>query len=190
MRRGFKAHAEREALRQRRLLSLTSGAALLARTLTRFYSVLVITPSRVPGLSEEHLQQLLEVDSSGWSAVTITVHGKPAIIHNPTHSSARQESNLVHEMAHLLCKHEPTQLTPLAGTSFVLRGYDADQEAEADCLAGCLKLPREGLVWAARQGMDNEAIAAHFHASVDLVRYRRNITAVDRQLTRARRSFS
>lgn len=186
MKRGFKAHAERVALEQRRLLLLNEREPLFARALTKRHKVRVLTPDEIPHISLEDLRQLLEIDDSGWSGVTLYARGKPWIIHNTSHSPARQESDLTHEVAHIVCKHQPDRLIAIEGTSFVLRTYNDEQEQEANWLAGCLKLPRTALLWAVKRGMDNELIAQYFHASLQLVQYRRNVTGIDSQLRRAR----
>lgn len=178
MRRGFKAEAEREASYQRQLLNLRAHEPLLARKLTKHHQVLVTTPELIPDMTVAHICQLLEVDESGWSAVTVHGKGQRVIIHNPTHSAGRQESNLVHEMSHLIRDHQPTKLITIPGSPFVLRTYDHEQEQEADWLAGCLKLPREALLWAVRRGMGDASIADHFRASFRLVQYRRHIRAL------------
>lgn len=66
----------------------------------------------------------------------------------------------------------------------LLSRFDAAQEAEAAYLGGCLQIPREGLLWALRRHMSTAEIARHFGASELMVRYRRNVTGVDRQVAR------
>ena len=186
MERGFKAKAEREAARQRQLLGLRITDPLLARKLIRHHEILLLTPQRIPGMSIEHLCQLLETDISGWSAVTLTIGTQVAIIYNSSHSPGRQETDLTHEVSHILCRHEPMLLMPYPGLPLALRTYNADQEKEADWLAGCLKLPREALLWAVRSDMDNDSITSHFHTNLQLVKYRRDKTGINRQLMYAR----
>lgn len=186
MRRGFKTEAEREAAQQRQFLGLSINEPLLARRLINYHGLLLLTPQSIPGMKTEHLFQLLEADESAWSAVSILVGTQIAIIYNTSHSAGRQESDLTHEVAHLLCKHEPMYLVPLPGLPLVLRTYNVEQEDEANWLTGCLKLPREALLWAVRNGMDNTEIATYFQASLQLVEYRRRITGIDKQLGYAR----
>ena len=94
----------------------------------------------------------------------------------------------MHETAHILCAHPPAKIARIGGCSF--RTYDPTHEGEAEWLGGCLQITREGLLWAIYQGMNNEDIAAHFGASLDMVRFRRNTTGVDAQIVRARALWS
>jgi hypothetical protein len=188
VRRGFKSEAEKIAVQQRQLLGLHNLAPLVARKLTHHHGIIVVAPARIPSMTPVILSQLLAVDSTSWSGVTIETNGQVAIIYNSDHSAARQESDIMHEVSHILCKHKPTRLITLDNLPIVLRSFDKTQEDEAAWLSGCLKLPRLALLWALRGGMDDSAIAAYFGTSVDLATYRRNITGVGRQLTWTRRS--
>ena len=88
----------------------------------------------------------------------------------------------MHEIAHIICEH-PTANSGINGS---LRSYDEEQEEEARYMGGCLQITRAGLLWALRRRMTKEQIAKHFLASVDLVRYRQNVTGADKQIARER----
>lgn len=128
------------------------------------------------------LRQLLRIDANSWSGVTLLISDQAFIIHNPQHSVRRQESDLMHELAHLRCGHQPVAITSIPGLPFLLREFDAEQEDEATWLGGCLQLPRPALLWAIRRGMDTEQISQYYTASTSLVRFRRGKTGVDRQI--------
>jgi Zn-dependent peptidase ImmA (M78 family) len=183
MRRGFKTWAERTAVERRSLLQLRSHLPLPSRTLGNHLGVAIITPVEIVGIPEHVVAQLLKTDPSSWSAVTISKFDRSTIIHNTTHSPRRQESDLMHELAHILCEHKPAQLIQIPNASFALRSYDREQEDEASWLGSCLQIPRVALLWAVRQGMDNYQMADHFNASLDLVKYRRDMTGVNRQIS-------
>ena len=123
--------------------------------------------------------QTLKGDS-GWSAVTVMSFSSPTIIYNPVHSAARQQSNFMHEMAHLIEEHEPSGFDWSKGLP--CRSYDRAQEDEAAWLGGCLQIPRKAMLRAVSRGMDNETIARHYTASTQMVQFRRNVTGVDQQL--------
>lgn len=182
MRRGFKAWAEREAATQRVALRLSREDPLPARQLAAHLQVVVIGPEQVPGVTPRLLSQLLRIDPSSWSAFTLVSTKCSLIVHNTSSSPARQESDLMHEMAHLLCKHKPVEVVGIDGLPFALRGYDAEHEEEARWLGACLQLPREALSWALRNGWCNADIATYYGASLDQVQYRRNMTGIDRQI--------
>lgn len=186
MRRGFKTWAEKLALEQRNKLNLGDVSPLPARLLADHLGVFIVSPKDLPGLSPKILNQVLGVDPKSWSAITFERDGCTIIIHNTTHSPRRQESNLMHEIAHILLEHQPSQIIKDDYINIPLRTYNSKQEEEAVWLGGCLQLPRKALLWSIRRGMNNSMIVAHFGASLDLVRYRRQVTGVDRQIGRWR----
>ncbi|MHB8636741.1 MAG: ImmA/IrrE family metallo-endopeptidase [Fimbriimonadaceae bacterium] len=146
--------------------------------------VRVLTPAGFPELDPNVTHQLLFVDPGSWSAFTISWAGNSLIVHNPTHSEGRQESNIFHELAHLLCDHRGCQLEVVNGIP--MRTYDASEEEEAGWLGGALHLPRIALIRCIADGVDDDEIAARFVASDELVAFRRRMTGVDSQLRRRR----
>ncbi|MCC6192455.1 MAG: ImmA/IrrE family metallo-endopeptidase [Anaerolineales bacterium] len=158
-----------------------------ARVLAEHLEVVVVGLNGVPGISSDIKHQLLVIDPDSWSATTIVHNGCIVVIHNTAHSPRRQESNLMHELAHVLCKHHPSHMIQSGALPFALRTYDKEQEEEAGWLGGCLQLPRPALLWAIERGMTERAILDHFGTSQDLFRYRRRLTGVDVQLKRRTR---
>lgn len=64
--------------------------------------------------------------------------------------------------------------------------YNDVHEEEANCLAGTLLLPREALLQAIRRGMTDGAMTKHFGVSPQLLKMRRGVIGVDRQLSYSR----
>jgi hypothetical protein len=184
MQRGFKTWAEHEAIEQRRHLGLDANMPLPALQLAAYLGITIVSPEHIPEMSQEHLECLLQRDLSSWSAITVNTNTVTAIIHNTGHAQNRQESNLMHEMAHIICKHAPSVLTSVGGLPFLLREYNADQEEEASWLGACLQLPRPALWWAVKRRMTVAEMAQYFQASEELIRFRRQVTGVDRQFSR------
>ena len=184
MRHGFKTWAENQAKEQRQNLGLRAEAPLPARRLAVRMEIPILDPEQLPGMSPEHLDCLLRRDPWSWSAVTVPSDTGVFIIHNTEHAKTRQESNLMHEMAHLLCKHEPIGLKHVGGLPFLIREYDSEQEEEAAWLGGCLQLPRPALLWAIKRRMTLDEMVQYFGASSDLIKYRRGMTGADLQLAR------
>jgi hypothetical protein len=178
LRRGFKAEAERLAASKRADLGIKPFERLPARDLLAHLGAKVIDPSAVPGLDEGDLNQLLSVDVTAWSALTLTSN-PVVVIFNSSHSRERQESNLHHEAAHILCGHAPDLITSIAELS--LRTFESDCEEEASWLAGCLHLPRVAIETCIRSGMGSAEIGEAYVASQQLLRYRRSGTGIDRQ---------
>jgi Zn-dependent peptidase ImmA (M78 family) len=102
------------------------------------------------------------------------------IIHNPTHSPARQQSDLMHEITHEICGHELKELqTVLQGCVIPLRNYDQKQELEAECLGACLQLPKEAIFhYFCIKKNTPEQISRIFTASKQMVDYRLRISGV------------
>lgn len=181
MRHGFKSHAERLSCEIRSTLSLRPFSPLPGKQLVAHLKVSLLQPADIPGIPADMLHRVLNGSSELWSAITFyDSASRPYIIHNPNHPPARQESNLMHESAHILCKHPPAAIVPFGG--FALREYNSAHEEEAAWLGGCLQIPREGLLWAIKRRMTDEAVALHFGSSIEMARYRRNVTGVENQL--------
>jgi hypothetical protein len=186
LRHGFKAEADRTAVRLRRAVGLRDRDPLPARVLASHVGVPLLPMQRVPGLPESVGESL---DDSGCHGLTLydPDDGTPLhILYNAANSPERQEADITHELAHVLLKHAPNEVVRLAGVD-LFRDFNAEQEEEAKWLGGCLQITREGLLWAVGRGMTTEEIAAHFTASVQMARFRRNMSGVDRQIARGRR---
>lgn len=180
--RGFKTWSDKKAVEYRTLLGLKDISPLCAFELCKHLQIPVYEPSQINGLTAEHQNELLGPNNSHWSAASIPVgENKYIIIHNPMHTEARQQSNLMHELAHIICEHKVAIDKYNLGLSGFLRNHNPEQENEAEWLGSCLQLPRPALVWALRRKMNEQEIANHFNASNEMVRYRINITGVKNQ---------
>ena len=126
-----------------------------------------------------------------WSALTMKTRlGNKIIIHNPYHSSGRQQSNIMHELAHIICEHTLPTYDYGFKIPMGMRHYNELQEEEARCLGETIQLPRKALEWATKANMSVPAIANHFLASEEMVSYRLNISGVTRQNHFYKRRFS
>jgi Zn-dependent peptidase ImmA (M78 family) len=186
--RGFKTWTERVALSLRRDLGLSPSDALDPRRLAEYLDARLATPYEIGGLSKTDLKQLLEIDPWGWSAVSILQDNSPLIIYNPRHSKARQASDTMHELAHLILDHKPATLIPSPDGRFVMRSYNETQENEANWLAWALLLPRDALMTCKRRGLSPEQIAQSYRVSEKLVNFRLQITGVGAHLNAAARN--
>jgi Zn-dependent peptidase ImmA (M78 family) len=183
--RGFKSWAEKFADGLRRELGVEIDEPLCLERLASFFGAKLLTPQEIPGMTEFHLGQLLNVDPSGWSAVTVCIGQRSVIIHNPTHSKGRQASNIAHEIAHLILEHEPTRLVMSPDGALVMRSFDEKQEEEANWLAWCLLLPRAAIIVALKKRATVEQIAAQFGVSETLVKFRVQKTGARVQIKRS-----
>lgn len=153
-------------------------------SLAKYLGVRLISPTDIPGMSPKALNTLLEGDSDNWSAVTVSLGTTDLIIFNPRHSRRRRSNDLMHEMAHLLLSHEPSQMFFGAGTAVALRSFNDRQEQEAVWFAGALLLPREVLLAIASDGIDHASACDQFGVSRELLTYRLNVSGVNTQMRR------
>ena len=184
MERGFKSRCEEISRGLRLELGLMPENPLKVENLAMHLGILVWSVSEI-GLDEDALRQLVEVDSDSWSAITVSVLDKDAVIYNPTHSSrGRHSSNIMHELAHLILDHDPTTMFFIGEGELALRGYDSSIEEEANWLAGALLLPRPALVHIRRRRLSDGAACEIYGVSNQMLNYRMRMTGVERQFRR------
>lgn len=167
----FRHRCEHIATQERYALGLRAFNPLPARLLLAAYGATVLTPELVPGVAPELVEQLLR--QPGWSAVLLST-APLVILHNGTHSPARQEADLMHEFAHFYLRHPLSRFDPSNPHLISHRRY----EEEARYLGSCLQIPQRGLAWASQRGWTEQQVAKHFGASRLLVRWRSNVTQI------------
>lgn len=185
LQRGFKSRAEKIAADYRKKLGVLPHEPFCGFKLAEHLGIRIETPNAVFP-EGTNLDDLIGVPGKdrGWSALTMkTEENQLLIIHNHLHVPARQQSNIMHELAHVLCKHEYPETVANVRLPFFMRKYDKQQEDEAECLGSVLQITRDGLVWALKKRMSIEEMATHFNASAAMVNKRINFTGVKRQLS-------
>lgn len=183
--RGFKTWCERVSIQQRRDLNLSPTDPLDPRRLADNLKVEIWAAEQVPDLDPEYLKTLLYEDPSSWSAVTLKVGLHTLIIVNSAHSRARQASDLMHEIAHIIIGHDPSRIDVGEDGLLMLHSYDKKQEDEANWLAGCLLLPREALMFVRRRKLGAREIQTKYGVSSEMLEYRLRMSGVDLQISRA-----
>src|SRR5215470_8191961 len=126
--RGFKSFAERTAASLRKELGLPPYDPLEPIALARFLGVTLLEPRQIAGLPRDVIQQLLEVDPWGWSAVTLLFGDEVLVIYNPRKSTGRRASDIMHELAHVVLNHEPSTLILSQDGAVGMRTFNAKQE--------------------------------------------------------------
>lgn len=176
LKRGFKARAEKIATECRENLKIHPCAPLCAFKLAKYLNVEIYNTT-------EFLKEVHEIE--GFSALTmITKIGNRIIIHNSFHNPFRQQSNIMHEIAHILCEHKVKELPVGVNLPFGMRDFDKLQEEEAICLGATLHLSKPCLLWARKRNMTNEQIASYFNASVEMVNFRMSMTGLNKPFYR------
>lgn len=147
-RRGFKAEANRIAVRIREQMGLDATAPIDPFAVCERFDIHVIRLSDLDDRSP-----FLGRGNSAFSAVTVPCGMDTAIVHNDSHHPYRQRSNICHELAHCFLGHECTP--PL--TEDGERARDGGTEAEANFLAGALLVPNEAALHVLKKGIITEA---------------------------------
>jgi Zn-dependent peptidase ImmA (M78 family) len=178
MRRGFKAEAERTAEAIRAEMGKRASDPLDAVELARHVGAEVHRADELTSI--EKLQTLEELQPGAFSACTFSIGDRHVIVYSPLASAGRTQSDISHEVAHIVLKHEMKSVETLGSMSFFT--CDPEEEQEANWLAGCLLLPRRLLYMAARRGLDAAGIAATYVVSEQMAAYRLRTTGVMRQL--------
>lgn len=181
LRRGFKTWCENAAYGYRRDLGLARNAALPPQELASHLGVTILTPEDLPALQMAARRHLVVTDPSSWSAVTLKMGSRIVMVVNSGHSVVRGNSNIAHELAHLILEHRATQVFMMDG-KMMMKEYDRIQEHEAECLSGALLVPRQALLDLLQQGVPEAELAAYFGVSRELLQMRRLTTGVERQL--------
>jgi Zn-dependent peptidase ImmA (M78 family) len=192
LKRGFKAEAERIAIEYRGKLGIHPCAPLCAFALAEFLDIKVIEATYYLNSTDEKAKLAATgKDDCGWSALTmVNKEGERLIIHNSAHAPARQQSNIMHEIAHVLCNHQKKPLPDGITLPFFMRDFDKLQEDEAIYLGATLQLPRPSLLWAKKINMTNAEIAGHFTASMEMVNFRIGSTGVNKQFSYRKKQAS
>ncbi|MEU5993585.1 ImmA/IrrE family metallo-endopeptidase [Spirillospora sp. NPDC047418] len=181
---GFKSEAEQTSAETREDLGLRLVDRLNVFTLAEYLDIPVWTlsslPSRAqstPGL-QDAVSLLSGVEQTALSAFTVFNGPRRVIVHNDTHGEARQASNVAHEAAHGLLLHPAAPVLDRRGC----RLWNEDVEDEASYLAGALLVPRAAAWWLVKRKMSFEEAAHHFGCSVEMIRWRVNLTGARKRL--------
>ncbi|WP_280214817.1 ImmA/IrrE family metallo-endopeptidase [Nocardia cyriacigeorgica] len=179
--KGFKAEAERLAVETRKELRLTVHERLDPRILAEHLAIPVLTlgdlHARCPEMGDA-VRVLHGEDASTFSGLTLFDGSRRVIVHNEAHTPGRQASDIAHELSHGLRIHPPAPIHDGRGC----RQWNADHEDEANYLAGALLIPAKAAWGITKQRMSLEEAAWKFGCSIEMVRWRINITGARRML--------
>ena len=157
--------------KKRSMLGFKAYEFFPAEVLVEHFQAKVFTTETMPNAEPEQVELLCSKDD--WSAGVI-LKNSLYIIHTSRHTLLRQQSNLMHEFAHIILDRKMVKSDPTTGL-FQRRQKDED---EAVYLGGCLQIPRRGLLWSVQQKMSLSQIALHFNASEEMVRFRSNVNGI------------
>lgn len=172
LRWGFKSEANTIARDIRRELGLGVAAPLDPWQLAAHLDITVANVSSMRAEAEKAVLQFTRKDREAFSAVTVFHGYKRMIVVNDAHSHGRQASDIAHELAHSLLWHEPAPAFDGDG----MREWNAEQEEEAQWLAGALLISDEAALSIVRRKLSLEDAAKVYGTSVDMMRGRINVT--------------
>ena len=181
--RGFKAEAQHIAEEVRAEMDLSALDPLDPRRLAEFLDIPVweMTDLREATAAILHFTA---TDSAAFSAVTVFRGTRRVIVHNDTHDPGRQASNLAHEIAHSLLRHQPT---PAIGNSRA-REWNGTLEAEAHWLGAVLLIPDGVAMRVVWNDVDLRMAAQVYGVTPALMKFRVDASAARRRVERSKQS--
>jgi len=185
LRWGFKSEANTIARDLRRELELGPSDPLDPWRLAAHLSIPVVHLSSLKADAEHAVMQFTRKDREAFSAVTVFRGYKRVIVVNDAHSRGRQASNVAHELAHSLLWHEPAPAFDGDG----MREWNAEQEEEAQWLAGALLISEDAALSIVRRKLSLEEAAQRYGTSIDMVRGRINVTGARKRVRLAARGI-
>ena len=180
LRRGFKTEANDIAREVRADLGLRREAPLDPWELADQLDIPVNGMSELSADARSAVRYFRDVDPSSFSAVTVFRGFRRLIVHNDTHSQGRQASDVCHETSHALLLHPPTPAIDDKGR----RDWDAEMEAEAECLSGTLLVPEEAALYIVRRGLPIPIAAEEYGVTPKMMDFRIAVTAARRRVQR------
>ena len=178
LRRGFKSDAERIAKRVQSELGLSVADSVEPKELAKSLGIEVRAGSELVSL--QRFIDLEKLQPGAFSACTLRPSpDRVVIVYNPQSVPWRRNSDVAHELSHILLEHELSRVERLGDITFLT--CDPTQEEEARWLSGCLLLPRPLLLAEVQRGLTAADIARKHEVSDDMANYRLNVTGVMRQ---------
>lgn len=169
---GFKAEAERYAEEFRGELNLEPHAPLCPRKLADHLEVPIFgiktnscLPPEIPNYWATH-------PDDPFSGLIISDGSYKEIHHNDFSHPRRQNSDLAHELAHIILGHDMDVPIKENGE----RAYDRNIEEEAKWFGATLLLPKKATVFIVINSYSRQQIEDEYQVSWQLYRYRVGVT--------------
>lgn len=184
LRRGFKTEAERIAKDIWDAMQFSPGDCMEAVELARHVGCVVHSADKLVDIGR--LEELRRIQDDAFFACTFKLpNDRFAIVFNPLMQDTRRNSDVAHEVSHIVLEHRLSSLKRLGGVAFL--SCDQQQEEEARWLSCCLLLPRFVLYHDVAKRMTAQKIAVERTVSREMVEFRLRVTGVARQLAAGRR---
>ena len=183
--RGFKKKCEEIVAEARSDLGLARYAPFDPFAYAELLGIPCVPVSELAqdGCPEESLAHVADAGRRDFSAVTILEGTRCLIVYNDNNDPQRQKSDVAHELAHVLLEYEAGPLFGLGGC----RDVDELREKEAAWLGAALLVPEHVALSVARQRLTVEEAAQHHGVSVEIMRWRLNISGALKRAGHERR---
>ena len=165
-------------------MGLPASAPIDIRALARQLGIPVWPLTGFAERCPDQVSHLVASGAEGFSALLLSLgNGNRMVIVNDTHSEARQNNSVAHEVSHALLAHP---LEVLSG-KVDCRDFDKDLEESANYLAGCILIPNEAARSIVSSGANLDLTKLAYGVSGQLLKYRLNISGARIQYQRRRR---
>ncbi|WP_439516269.1 ImmA/IrrE family metallo-endopeptidase [Sediminibacterium sp.] len=172
---GFKTKAENLSIQYREELGISKFKPLSAFELAQHLDIPIFTVDEAFDGNRNHPAYTIMNDPAKFNALWMpNEDGERIIIHNSNHSLYRQQSNLMHELAHIILGHVIPEEIGRVCMLYNLHYYNKKQEAEAKFLGACLQLTKPSILWVKKNNWSQEKISEYYTASSEMVRFRCN----------------
>jgi hypothetical protein len=176
---GFKTKAENLSLHYREQIGRSKFDPLDALALAEHLDIPVFTVDEAFDGNKHHPSYTTMSDTAKFNALWMpNEDGERIIIHNSNHSVKRQQSNLMHELAHIILEHTIPEEIAKVCMLYNLHYYNKKQEAEAKFLGSCLQLTKPSILWARKENWSFDKISDYYSASIEMVGFRYNMVGL------------
>ncbi len=182
---GFKKEAEDYAKEFREELSLLPHEPLCPRKLAKLLDIPVFGLRDSPVLDANIITHWQNSATGEFSGLIIQDGTRKEIHHNDFHHPRRQNSNIAHELAHIILGHDLQVPIQKNGE----RKYDRAIEDEAKWLGSTLLLPKAATVYIVKNGLLKSDIEDQYNVSHSLYKYRVQVTDTMRLVQNSRKKY-
>ncbi|MCP4360698.1 MAG: ImmA/IrrE family metallo-endopeptidase [Chloroflexi bacterium] len=183
---GFKKECEDYAGEFREELHLAPHDPLCPRKLAHHLGIPVFGIKDSQVIDPEVIQHWQQCAGGGFSGLIIQDGTRKEVHHNDFHHPRRQNSNISHELAHIILGHDLDVPIKENGE----RAYDRLIEEEAKWLGATLLLPKSATVHIVKNGLLKEEIEEVYGVSYSLYQFRLQVTDTMGLIRNSRRKYS
>jgi len=173
---GFKAEAERYAEEFREELHLEPHSPLCPRRLAKHLDIPIFGIKHNSCLPNKIKEYWANHPDNSFSGLIISDKNYKEIHHNDYNHPRRQNSDLAHELAHIILGHDMD--VPFKDNGE--RAYNQNVEEEAKWLGATLLLPKKAAIFLVMNDYSRSQIEEEYQISWQLFKYRIQVTDAKR----------